>query len=299
VTTLVTYRGCVNSWECDQMGHMNVQFYVAKGADAQAGLAGLLGLTPSYLRKHHAAFASTTERIHFKRELHAGAPVSVRSGVRGIEGATIRYFSVLRNEETGEQSATFESSATLVHRETRKPIALPPEVAEKASEVAGKSVDHPHPRPIEGTRMPKVTPELTLLTQRSGTEVWEADENGAVTTRYQVARFSEAGIQFFSQIGLSKTVLVGRKLGAAAVDYDIHYLARLATGRNVDIRSGLLDVGRKVVRFYHHLIDTEKRELATTIEVALVFFDLAARKSVAMPQEVVEAARTLAVPPSR
>jgi acyl-CoA thioester hydrolase len=296
MTTLTTYRGCVNSWECDQMGHQNVQFYVAKSADAQAGLAGALGLTPSYLRKHEAAFVSTTERIQFKRELHAGSPVAMRSGVRATEGATVRYFGMLCNEETGEESASFESSATLVDRRSGAPIALPPEVVARASEIAAQSADHPHPRPIEGTRMPNVTPERALLTQRSGTEVWEADENGAVTTRFQVARFSEAGIQFFSQIGLTKTVLVGRNIGAAAVDYDIHYVARLATGRNVDIRSGLLDVGRKVVRFYHHLIDTEKGEIATTIEVALVFFDLSARKSVAMPHEVVEAGRTLLVP---
>ena len=24
------YRGSINTWECDEMGHMNVRFYVAK-----------------------------------------------------------------------------------------------------------------------------------------------------------------------------------------------------------------------------------------------------------------------------
>ena len=47
----VTYRGCVNSWECDQWGHQNVQFYLSKAADAQAALCCELGLSPSYLRR--------------------------------------------------------------------------------------------------------------------------------------------------------------------------------------------------------------------------------------------------------
>ena len=43
-----TYRGSVAAWECDQYGHMNVQFYTARISDAAAsvmlaaGFAGLL-----------------------------------------------------------------------------------------------------------------------------------------------------------------------------------------------------------------------------------------------------------------
>ncbi len=31
---LDTFRGTVNTWECDDVGHMNVQFYVARASDA-------------------------------------------------------------------------------------------------------------------------------------------------------------------------------------------------------------------------------------------------------------------------
>ena len=31
---LDTFRGSVNTWECDEVGHMNVQFYVARASDA-------------------------------------------------------------------------------------------------------------------------------------------------------------------------------------------------------------------------------------------------------------------------
>ena len=30
---LEVWRGSVNTWECDQMGHLNVRFYVARSAE--------------------------------------------------------------------------------------------------------------------------------------------------------------------------------------------------------------------------------------------------------------------------
>ena len=38
--TFITGRGAMNSWECDQWGHLNVQFYLAKANPRwEAGVA--------------------------------------------------------------------------------------------------------------------------------------------------------------------------------------------------------------------------------------------------------------------
>ena len=62
-----------------------------------------------------------------------------------------------------------------------------------------------------------------------------------------------------------------------------------------DIRSGVLEVRAKVLRWFHHLIDCGQDRLATTFEVAVVFFDLSARKSVPIPPDIVDRARDLMV----
>ena len=41
-----TVRSSVQTWECDQMGHMNVQFYLARENEGVASLASALGLRP-------------------------------------------------------------------------------------------------------------------------------------------------------------------------------------------------------------------------------------------------------------
>ncbi len=59
------WRGGVNPWQCDQMGHLNVRFYVAHAVEALAGLAAALGMTRAYsphatstlvVREHHIRF---------------------------------------------------------------------------------------------------------------------------------------------------------------------------------------------------------------------------------------------------
>ncbi len=288
----VTYRGCVNSWECDQWGHQNVQFYLSKAADAQAALGCELGLSPSYLRRTGQAVRPASDRILFKRELRAGDSVCIRSGVRAASGATLRHFAIMSNEETGEQAAVFETAAVLTALETGEPVELPREIAARVAALGAATGGHEPPAAVTGPRA-STSLEGLLLTYRGALESWECDETGRVTPRFQIARFAECANQLFRNIGISKPLLRSRNLGSAALDYTIEYRAPLQPGQAVDIRSGVLEVRGKVLRFFHHLIDSSHGGIATSIEVTAVFFDLAARKAVPIPEAVVTGAQAL------
>ena len=45
---LEVWRGGVNTWECDRMGHLNVRFHVAHAAEGLVGLAAGLGLPRAF-----------------------------------------------------------------------------------------------------------------------------------------------------------------------------------------------------------------------------------------------------------
>lgn len=44
------WRGNANAWECDELGHMNVRFYLAKAMEALGNLADKAGLNGVYLQ---------------------------------------------------------------------------------------------------------------------------------------------------------------------------------------------------------------------------------------------------------
>ncbi len=88
----ITYRGAVYPWNCDHMGHMNVMWYVSKFDEATWQVFGLLGLTPSFMQRHHRGMAGVQQNTSYKRELRAGDIVTIRSGILEMREKVVRFF---------------------------------------------------------------------------------------------------------------------------------------------------------------------------------------------------------------
>src|SRR6516162_6941819 len=93
----VTYRGVVYPWHCDHMGHMNVMWYAGKFDEACWQLLAMLGLSPSRLRQEGAALAAVDSHIEYKRELHAGDVISIRTVISNLGQKSIRFHHEMRN----------------------------------------------------------------------------------------------------------------------------------------------------------------------------------------------------------
>jgi acyl-CoA thioester hydrolase len=128
----VTYRGTVYPWQCDHMGHMNVMWYVGKFDEASWQLLSSLGLTPSRMGKERAGMAAVEQRIEYKRELHAGDVVTIRSTVLEVKDKSIRMTHVMINDETRHVAATTVVVAVHLDATVRKARSLPADVRERA-----------------------------------------------------------------------------------------------------------------------------------------------------------------------
>jgi Thioesterase-like superfamily len=79
--SVVTHRGAVYPWQCDHMGHMNVMWYVGKFDEASWQLLAQLGLTRTRWSKEGTGAVALEERTEYRRELHAGDLITIRSKV--------------------------------------------------------------------------------------------------------------------------------------------------------------------------------------------------------------------------
>lgn len=129
---LVTYRGTVYPWQCDHMGHMNVMWYVGKFDEASWQLLAGLGLTASRLRHEGVGMAAVEQRIDYKRELHAGDGVTVRSTVLDVKDKSIRLIHEMTDDETGDIAATTVIVGVHIDTTTRRARPFPPDVRELA-----------------------------------------------------------------------------------------------------------------------------------------------------------------------
>ncbi len=119
----VTYQGVVYPWHCDHMGHMNVMWYVGKFDEATWRLFARIGLTASFFRENGRGMAAVQQNIAYRRELHAGDAVTVRSGILELKEKAVRLFHEMRNDVTGDVSAI--TVLTGVHLDTRLRKACP------------------------------------------------------------------------------------------------------------------------------------------------------------------------------
>lgn len=126
-----TYRGVVQPWHCDQMGHMNVMHYVGKFDEASWNFFSEVGLTMERMTRDHIGVAAVEQNLSYKRELFPGDTIEVRSHVIEVRDKALRFAHEMLHLESGEVAAT--SSYTVVHmsHETRKAAPLPDDVREK------------------------------------------------------------------------------------------------------------------------------------------------------------------------
>jgi len=294
--TFITGRGAINPWECDQWGHLNVQFYLAKASDAQAHLAARLGLTPSRLRSIAGGLMPASDRALFRRELRAGDIYFIRSGIRAVAAdGTLDIASSMVNQETGIESAAFETRLRWVARDRTTSLPWPDDVADAAATLAGELAELQRPKPMANVPPAQRQFERLMLTYRGSVEAWECDSEAVAPPRAHIARFNDAITHLFRAMKIDRAELFASGLGSAALDYDITYHRPMRAGKAVEIHSGMLALSDKVYHLVHYVLDSASGELITTIVVAALFFDLASRKSVAIPPAVrAEANRLIA-----
>jgi len=119
----------------------------------------------------------------------------------------------------------------------------------------------------------------------------ETDHMGHLNVAYYVQKFDAATWNFFFNIGVTPSMLRETSLGLAAVEQVLNYKKELMPGDVLEIRTRILDLSEKKVRFRHEMIDRESGQIAATCELLGVCFDRAAHKSRAFPPEIFKKAQ--------
>jgi acyl-CoA thioester hydrolase len=129
---VISYKGVTYPWQCDQIGHMNITFYVAKFDEANWNLFASIGITPSYLREGKFGVAGVQQNITYKRELLAGDVIEIGTRILEIREKVIRFLHEMRNVESREIAAICDITAVHMDRSTRKSCPFPETVRKNA-----------------------------------------------------------------------------------------------------------------------------------------------------------------------
>jgi len=281
------WRGGVNTWDCDEMGHMNVRHYVVRAMEGLAGLAAELGLPHAFSPYANATVVVREQHIRFLREAHAGATLHMLGGVIEISETEAKVLQLLVHTATGQLAATFQT--TIAHVTPREGEAFPwPRVVhERAAALAVEVPEQARARgidlsPFETTAGLARAEALGL--QRIGLGALsptDCDVFGRMRAEQFIGRVSD-GIGSF--IGPFRDTVVAHadhkpaRVGGAVLEYRLVQLAWPRAGDRVELRSGLVGTTGSAMRVVHWMLDPTTGKAWGTSEAVAITFDLDARK---------------------
>ena len=129
------------------------------------------------------------------------------------------------------------------------------------------------------------------ITYRGAVYPWHCDHVGHMNVMWYVGKFDEATWNLFLQVGITPTYLREQGRGMAAVDQHIEYKRELRAGDVVTIRSEVLELQGKKIRFRHEMRNEETGEVAAVTTLLGVHMDTRARTACPFPPEVLARAR--------
>ena len=288
------WRGGVNTWECDEMGHMNVRFYGARALEGLTGLAALLGLPHAFAPGAGATLLLREQHIRFLREAHAGAPLHMVGGVIEMGEDEARLLQLLVHSRTGELAATFQTVVAHVTPGEARPFAWPRRTLERAKALTVEVPKEARPRsvsldPVESRASLARADELGLIRIGLGAVgSAEVDAFGRMRPEQFLGRVSDGIptlVGSFRDTVSAKAPDRPKRVGGAVLEYRIIHLDWPRSGDRFELRSGLAGFDARTKRMVHWMVDPETGKPWVTSEAIAITLDLDARKIVAISDE--------------
>lgn len=113
----------------DEMGHMNVRWYMSLFDAASWAFFKLLGVDADYVRRFNAGAFALKHVIQYYAEVRAGDTVAVRLRVLGRSDRRFHFMHFMINETSRRAAATLEGLGTHVDLGRRRSSPMPPSIA--------------------------------------------------------------------------------------------------------------------------------------------------------------------------
>ncbi|PTW62101.1 acyl-CoA thioester hydrolase [Breoghania corrubedonensis] len=276
MSALETLKSFVNTWECDENDHLNVQFYLAKFEEADRQFRSLTGFSEAH------AGPRRVRHIRYHGELFAGALVNVTSHAAFDGPYMLAIVHVMRDTSTGRISATALDGYAPSERalkDLRKRLseagdAMPAEAAPRSFEPGPAALDVKQADLVASGAIP--VHRATVLPRDCGLD-------SAADDRFLLSCFSDGAPHLWERVGLTRPWLEKKDYGRIALEMKLTSGLPARLGTSLLVLSCLTGVGDKTFTFRHHMFDSAAGRLVATLDATSMIMDLETRKPVPLP----------------
>lgn len=281
-------RNSVQAWHIDEMGHMNVQFYVDRAVDGLASLAVHLGLGRDYCRANGPQLAVNSQHIRFLRERRSGTPFYLRAGVLDSRADGLTIYQEMIDSASGSVAAAFTMDVVLRDTDTHAIRNLPPAASDKAAGLRIEQPEHGRPRgltmaaPRAALTLPEAESMGMVPTFQGMVRPQQCDSAGWLNLRHFMGSASNAVPNLLAQISDGNPG-PAPEAGGASLEFRFVYRRYPRADDVLAIRSAVSHIGDKTYVWCHWLFDLESGEAVASAETVGISLDLETRRAAPIP----------------
>lgn len=284
------YQGSVNTWECDDGGHLNVRFHFERAMVGLAHIAHALEMP----RAHGDSAASTLvpieAHIRFNKEARPGAPLIMHGGVVKL-GETEATICLDTRHADGAPASTF--TYRVAHASTRgfKGFPWSQRSRDAAKRLACILPPHAQPRSMDLSKPPgeaNLQRAIELGALRTGGALVlpeHCDVFGRMRIDHLMGRLSDAVPNLLAQWRQDAAAEQGAAPAGAVVEVRFVYRQWPRAGDLIEVHSGIIEVGEKTLRLVHWVCDPASGAAWASMEAVALTFDTVTRKAIAPSAE--------------
>ena len=273
------FKDLVRKEDCDQMSHMNVQYYFGKHADAIKCLFNKI----NSFSKNKIDYKILKERCIFSREVHFNSALEIVFKVKSIENNELLLLSKVYSIDHENVSAYFETSISLDISEQIKNIIS--NLFSLDTITFLNELEFSNLRPLTDNRPPQNYSREAFISCKSAVNTWDLDYEEMGSSQFKIGCVSDAATHLFTYCGADFNWRNEYDIGSAALDYSVRYFKDAPLGMAVTMHTNFTKIGNKSLKFIHHMVDDSTGEVIMDIEIVAVLFDLKKRKSLVVPED--------------
>lgn len=283
------YQGSVNTWECDDGGHLNVRFHFERAMIGLAHFASALGMPRASSPSAGATLVPLEAHVRFLREARPGAPLSMHGGVVDL-GETDATLCLDMRHADGAPASCF--TIRVAHANTNDFRAFPwsSRTRTAAQRLSCALPDHATARSIDLARAPGEASRaraVELGAMRIGGALVQPDQCdafGRLRGEQFVGRISDSVPNLLARWRQEAQGVAGAPAGAV-VEARFVFRRFPRAGDLIEVHSGVAEVGEKTLRLVHWIVDPESGAAWASMEAVALTFDTATRKAIAPSPE--------------
>jgi acyl-CoA thioester hydrolase len=294
MAAIEVWRGGVNPWECDEMGHLNVRFYARIAGEGLAAFAPHLAVGGAFRDGASATLLIREQHIRFLREARSRAALHMTATLVEMDETTARILLLIIHSDSNRPCASFLTRVSHVTTADGRPFPWPKAAREAAVGLMGEAPEFALPRSLSDAA---VTTTASLaradalglvpigagaLTRR------DLDLFGRMESELVIGRVSDGVTHLVHPFRETVTEFAETRptrVGGAVLEYRLVHFDWPRAGDRFVIRSGVAGVDGRGQRMIHWMLDPSSGKPWAASEAYVVTFDLDARKMIPVTAE--------------